>query len=1280
MESDRDSCGVSGTERERSTDIFRRSATPSLPAAAKNATYIRPTTQRAARRRAPPHSKDRFEAEVLGGKLWHRACQEISRDDFNGEIPMEFPSIDEYIATLDPLVLEEAREGLKADWSENCTAGRTWRVEILSVDERTEGWSHVRVKIQGGREQDALHVFNSNNTAVVLTLGRPPQRAPTEWITSHGNGGGGNKTITNKRGKLSEGDGCALGKAARPVKRSRVDQLKEQEGGSSGGVEREGTPLSATPTPTASELGDAGEEDDVGDIKNSVSAKVVAGLTIRGGGGGGYGKYNNNQSGASGRGGGGQEFTIKIHPCCCPSHASNASAPCTGIVNSLRRFTSAWWMTPAGMLVTSEREFDAVHAVRSVDSDLMRHVLKPKLLAEIGKYYANDDLRRRMWPEQARHPAFIKYLKSQYDYKQLEAIEMAACHLGDGGGGGGGGSASMPSSSKPSSLTTSAQERRSVGQPSTSRVGPLTEKEHKKDQPQRMPLPSLSPPPKLSFVLIQGPPGTGKTHTVRGVLNVWHLVAFQRYYESMVQHVLPHGVQRGAYSTHAATAGSDARSNSTHLTQSQQFDMLRKVGEISKNNNSKNSTSAHLGATFAATKPRILICTPSNAACDELMARVMALGFCDGSGTIYRPNIVRAGADDSVVAPAVRERSLRSLVARYRDMSQPEWQRRCADTAAKMALAEQEVAALEASLERCRPGQEATSTARRLVDRVQAAHRLRREVERLEAARDLVWGTGGTGGGGGGGRGDNNQASHRAESELEALLLSEAEMVFATLSSTQRKVFKSVAAKYPFRTVLIDEAGQSSEVAALQPLAFGAKQVVLVGDPQQLPATILSEAAKSVMMERSLFERLQAQGCPVVLLTVQYRMHPEIRSFPSRHFYENKLEDAPSVIELPPEAYHSNALFKPYAVFDVARGKEQRRQGAGGSLSNVAEAELAACMYASLRSYLLERHKKACATSTTNGVPLPSPPTKVSVAVITPYREQRAVLRQTFISICGSADVLKEVAIETVDSYQGRQVDIVILSCVRAGASGGLGFVNDIRRLNVAITRARRSLWILGSVATLRSNVEWSALIDDAEERGVVVHDAHAEDLFPDLAYWQRKEDITYGGGGGGGGGGGDKTEKGGKKRQHQKQQSIIDSAGAYGAAVVPSDSKKQLPREEEEDVKLQGRRGGGRGRAAAAAAAEKEAEKELEIVRRREGRASDGSNRPATAARLRGGGGGRGGGREGGIAAPAGRGRRSNNKRERSISPQPETTTSEAPAPAAAEPSSKYPKMPTRR
>ena len=79
--------------------------------------------------------------------------------------------------------------------------------------------------------------------------------------------------------------------------------------------------------------------------------------------------------------------------------------------------------------------------------------------------------------------------------------------------------------------------------------------------------------------------------------------------------------------------------------------------------------------------------------------------------------------------------------------------------------------------------------------------------------------------------------------------------------------------------------------------------------------------------------------------------------------------------------------------------------------------------------------------------------------------------------MCG-AGVLSQVAIESVDSYQCRPADVVILTCVRAGGGTGLGFVNDVRRMNVAITRARRSLWVLGALATLRSNHEWATLIE----------------------------------------------------------------------------------------------------------------------------------------------------------------------------------------------------------
>jgi senataxin len=269
-------------------------------------------------------------------------------------------------------------------------------------------------------------------------------------------------------------------------------------------------------------------------------------------------------------------------------------------------------------------------------------------------------------------------------------------------------------------------------------------------------------------------------------------------------------------------------------------------------------------------------------------------------------------------------------------------------------------------------------------------------------------------------------------------------------------------------TVLIDEAGQSSEVAALQPLAFGARQVVLVGDPQQLPATILSEAAKAAALERSLFERLQSQGCPVMMLTVQYRMDPDIRSFPSRYFYHNRLEDASAIKARTPAPYHSRRLLGHYMVFDVARGQERRGQQSG-SLSNAAEAEFAVCLVLELRRAMQEAAAAAAAVGH-------QPPSYPSVAVITPYREQRKLLQETFTIMCGK-EVAKTVTIQTIDSYQGRQVDVVLLSCVRAGNGAGLGFVNDVRRMNVAITRAKRSLWVLGAVETLKASKHWDELI-----------------------------------------------------------------------------------------------------------------------------------------------------------------------------------------------------------
>jgi hypothetical protein len=95
----------------------------------KPKTYIPPSQQRE-RKVIPEYTRDRFKREVLGGRLWHTECQEAGKADVGDAIPLEFPSVDSYIATFDPLVLEEAREGLKADWAENCAAEHVYPVQI----------------------------------------------------------------------------------------------------------------------------------------------------------------------------------------------------------------------------------------------------------------------------------------------------------------------------------------------------------------------------------------------------------------------------------------------------------------------------------------------------------------------------------------------------------------------------------------------------------------------------------------------------------------------------------------------------------------------------------------------------------------------------------------------------------------------------------------------------------------------------------------------------------------------------------------------------------------------------------------------------------------------------------------------------------------------------------------------------------------------------------------------------------------------------------------------
>jgi senataxin len=290
-------------------------------------------------------------------------------------------------------------------------------------------------------------------------------------------------------------------------------------------------------------------------------------------------------------------------------------------------------------------------------------------------------------------------------------------------------------------------------------------------------------------------------------------------------------------------------------------------------------------------------------------------------------------------------------------------------------------------------------------------------------------------------------------------------------------------------------------VETLIPFLHGARRCVLVGDPQQLPSTVLSTAAQGVSFQRSLFERFTSLGAEAVLLSVQYRMHPEIRAFPSRAFYEGRLRDSESVIAAPPESYHASWPLRPYVLFDASQGKEKR--STVGSVSNPYEALIVVSLVRRLERTLWRKNGE-----TVDG----------RCAIITPYKAQRSKIRDAFARVYGDESAMHRlgIVVSTVDGFQGQEADVIIFSTVRGGAGrGGIGFLQDVKRMNVALTRARRSLWIVGRVDALEGNPMWKDLVDDARERGCVVPDSELGDVLEVAG-----EDYDGGGGGGGGGGG----------------------------------------------------------------------------------------------------------------------------------------------------------------
>lgn len=296
----------------------------------------------------------------------------------------------------------------------------------------------------------------------------------------------------------------------------------------------------------------------------------------------------------------------------------------------------------------------------------------------------------------------------------------------------------------------------------------------------------------------------------------------------------------------------------------------------------------------------------------------------------------------------------------------------------------------------------------------------------------------------------------QTEQYVQDKLIQEAQVITATLVGANHYSIRN----QKFHTVVIDEAGQALEPACWIPV-LKAEKVIMAGDHHQLPPTIKSHEAGKQGLNHTLMERCVTQHPEaVVMLEEQYRMHASIMGYSAQVFYSNQLQ-----------AHHSVAghlLFDedlPLAFVDTAGcGYEEKTEG--NSLYNPEEASFVlkhlAQLVATLKAYYTLE-------------------TFPSIAVIAPYRQQIQLLQELLPHHPELLELGDRIAINTVDSFQGQERDIVYISMTRSNTDNVIGFLADTRRMNVAMTRARKKLVMIGDSATLAALPFYTELIAYAE-------------------------------------------------------------------------------------------------------------------------------------------------------------------------------------------------------
>eukprot|EP01034_Spumella_vulgaris_P022183 gene22183-28293_t len=634
---------------------------------------------------------------------------------------------------------------------------------------------------------------------------------------------------------------------------------------------------------------------------------------------------------------------------------------------------------------------------------------------------------------------------------------------------------------------------------------------------------------QMGFTLIQGPPGTGKTSTIIGMLNSIHIREYNRYYELALSTVLG-PVGQACRESNSQKAWLDMVAQ---LTRHKPHILVVAPSNIAVDNiierimsdgfldGNGGKYSPHMLRVGGGKTPRV-----QSVSLEDTVRAEEAVLFTKGNErqiqmeqlSTYVTQVIK----DVYFLQTMLNNMKLAFVAHYplpegfelcvcEKTARPFWKNhilRAESFDAPVIVKREAAGSLSGAKVRF-------NRIEKLPQFMSCAHHLTQLLDQLANTNlkrswlQAVIGNS-TNNRQGGGSGNNNNGSSNKEL-LENSIIDSAQLLFTTLNSSGHPCMEATE----FCVTVIDEAAQCVEPSVLIALRRGCKQCIMVGDQKQLSATTFSPSVKAVGFDRSLFERLIDSGHPYIMLDTQYRMVPGISAYPSNEFYAGALRNGGNVCApnfLPayikdnaPSDNSSNTmvattssapLFSSFMFFNLYTSCESDPTSTT-SQSKTNRDEVQLCV--NIVRVLAEEAKRS-------GVALGS------VGVITPYSDQLVELRRAMITsglmaptigVSGSSNSnLAEMKIKgassseakdasksgfldiecnTVDGFQGREKDFIVISSVRANNTGSIGFVADPRRLNVALTRGKFGMFVVGHAQTLSCNERWSELMVHAQ-------------------------------------------------------------------------------------------------------------------------------------------------------------------------------------------------------